>query len=303
MSTSGDTTWSGVFPAVTTKFHGDGSLDIDAQENHLKFLLDAGVHGLVMLGSLGENGALAHEEKLEVLSAAVRVAKGRVPVLTGVAETTTAGACRFAHAAARAGATGLMLLPPMLYVSDRNETIAYLRAVAHCSGLPVMIYNNPVAYRVDITPDMFAALADEPRFVALKESSENPRRITDIINLTGDRYQVFVGVDDLAMESFLLGATGWVAGLVCAFPRESVALYTLARSRRIEEARALYRWFMPLLHLDASVKFVHYIKLAETMAGVGTEHMRPPRLPLEGEERRRISAIISRALAARPALP
>lgn len=199
-------------------------------------------------------------------------------------------------------ADGLMILPPMRYICDRRETIAHFREVAAATHLPIMLYNNPVAYGTDITPEIFAELADEPKFVALKESSDNVRRITDIRNLVGDRYKIFAGVDDLALESFILGAAGWVAGLVCAFPRETVALYTLATSGRIEEARALYRWFMPLLHLDVSTKFVQYIKLAEAIAGVGTEHVRAPRLPLAGEERRRIEEIIRSALAGRPQL-
>jgi 4-hydroxy-tetrahydrodipicolinate synthase len=291
--------WAGVFPAVTTKFRPDGSLDRQAQEAHLEFLLRAGVHGLVMLGSLGENGTLSGEEKLQVLESAVRTAAGKVPVLAGVAETTTAGACRFAEKAAHVGADGFMALPPMLYQSDPRETVAHIRAVASATDKPIMIYNNPVAYRVDITPEMFAELADEPACIALKESSDNPRRITDIVNLTGDRYRIFVGVDDLALESLLLGAVGWVAGLVCAFPAECLALYRLVSEGKLPEARAIYRWFMPLLHLDASVRFVHYIKLAEQIAGVGTEYMRPPRLPLEGEERRRVEKIIRDAMATR----
>ncbi len=221
--------WTGVFPAVTTKFTPSQDLDLAAMERHLRAQLEAGVHGLVVLGSLGENGTLTREEKLEVLRTAVRVASGRVPVLSAVAETTTRGACSFAEAAIAAGADGLMVLPPMQYVSDRRETLQHFRTVAHSSDRPIMIYNNPVAYRVDITPEMFAELADEPKFVALKESSDDVRRITRIIRLTGERYRVFVGVDDLAMESLLMGAVGWVAGLVCAFPRETVALYNLVR--------------------------------------------------------------------------
>ncbi len=294
------TSWSGIFPALTTKFTEEGKLDFAAMERHFNFQIESGVHGLIVLGSLGENLALTPIEKQEVLKLALSVSGGRVPVLSGVAETSTAMACNFVQQAQANGVNGFMLMPAMVYPADRRETLAYYRSVAQATDLPIMIYNNPVSYKVDITPDMFAELADEPKFVALKESSENIRRITDIINLVGKRYKIFVGVDDLALESLLLGADGWVAGLVCAFPRETVALYNLAKSGKLDEAIALYRWFMPLLHLDVSPKFVQYIKLAETLAGVGTEHVRPPRLPLIGEERSRVEQIILKALQARP---
>ncbi|MGB2960405.1 MAG: dihydrodipicolinate synthase family protein [Bacteroidota bacterium] len=291
--------WSGVFPAITTAFTPDGQLDHATIRHHVRSLLDAGVHGLVALGSLGENGVLSYEEKLEVLNCVATEAGGRIPLLAGVAETTTELACSFARDAETQGANGLMLLPPMQYHSDRRETLHHMRAVGESSPIPIMIYNNPVTYRVDITPEMFAELAVEKKFVALKESTGDPRRITDIQNLVGDRYRIFVGVDDVALESFLLGAVGWVAGLVCAFPGETVALYELFRQGRLEEARELYSWFMPLLHLDTSTKFVQYIKLAEQIVGLGTEHVRPPRLPLEGEERTRIEHIIQTALERR----
>jgi 4-hydroxy-tetrahydrodipicolinate synthase len=298
----GTVQWTGVFPAVTTKFATDDSLDFGAMEMHWEAQIRAGVHGLVVLGSLGENGTLSADEKFQILSRAVRVSARRVPVLTGVAETTTSGACRFAEAAARSGADGLMVLPPMQYVTDPRETTHHLRAVAGTTELPVMIYNNPVAYHVDITPEMFAELADEPRFVALKESSDDVRRITDIIRLTGNRYRVFVGVDNLAMESLLMGAVGWVAGLGCAFPRETVALYNLITAGRLDEARQLYRWFAPLLRLDTHTKFVQYIKLAEAMTGIGSEFVRPPRLVLSGEERHKVEDIIADAIRTRPAV-
>jgi dihydrodipicolinate synthase/N-acetylneuraminate lyase len=295
--------WQGVFPALTTKFKSDERLDVSAMEKHYARQIEAGVHGLVILGSLGENGALSLDEKQEIVKLSLRVSNRKVPVIAGVAETTTAGACRFAELAAAQGVDGLMVLPPMQYVSDQRETIQHLRSVARATDKPIMLYNNPVAYRIDITPEMFATLADEPKFVALKESSDNVRRITDIRNLVGDRYRIFVGVDDLAMESLLLGADGWVAGLVCAFPRETVVLYNLVKAGRLAEALALYRWFTPLLHLDAHVKFIHYIKLAEAMAGAGTEQMRAPRLPLAGDERKEIEAIIRKALDTRPSMP
>jgi 4-hydroxy-tetrahydrodipicolinate synthase len=294
--------WSGVFSAVTTKFHDDGSLDHTSMERHFNFQIESGVHGLVVLGSLGENVTLTPSEKLEVLRLAVRTSNGRVPVLSGVAEISTAMSCEYVKQAQRNGANGFMLMPAMVYPADRRETMDYFRTVADASDVPIMLYNNPIAYKVDLTPAMFAELADEPKFVALKESSDNVRRITDIINTVGDRYQIFTGVDDIAMESLMLGAVGWVAGLVCAFPRETVALFTMVKTGRIMEARELYRWFMPLLHLDVSAKFVQNIKLVEAMVGVGTEYVRPPRLPLLGEERRRVEHIVARAIETRPTL-
>lgn len=292
--------WTGVFPAVTTKFTADDRLDIPEMERHFDFQIASGVHGMIVTGSLGESSVLSFDEKQEVLKTAVRVSDGRVPVLAGVAENTTRLACRAVEQGTLHGADGFMVLPAMLYPADRRETLHHFRMVAAVSERPLMIYNNPVAYKVDTTPEMFADLADEPKIVALKESSDNVRRITDLINMTGDRYQIFTGVDNLALESLLLGAVGWVAGLVDAFPRETVAVYELARAGRVEEAVALYRWFMPLLHLDVSTKLVQNIKLAEAMAGVGNERVRPPRLPLVGEERARVEAVIAHALATRP---
>lgn len=294
--------WSGVFPAVTTKFKEDHSLDLEAIETHLEAQIEAGVHGLVMLGTLGENASLSLDEKHEVVKTALSVSNGRVPVLSGVAETTTAGACEFVERGSAYGTDGFMLLPGMLYHSDRRETMRHFRTVAEVSDRPIMIYNNPVAYGVDVTPEMFEELANEETFVAIKESSDDIRRITDIYNRTGDRYQLFCGVDDLALESLLMGAQGWVAGLVNAFPEETVAIYELAKAGRIEEARDLYRWFAPLLHLDVSTKLVQNIKLAEAMVDIGTEPVRPPRLPLEGEERARVKSIIQEGLDNRPDL-
>jgi 1-pyrroline-4-hydroxy-2-carboxylate deaminase len=235
-----------------------------------------------------------------VIRAAVRAANGRAPVLSCVAETSTAGACRFVEKTSSMGLAGYMALPAMQYAADRRETIAHYRAVAKTSPLPIMVYNNPVAYRVDITPEMFAEIADEPKFVAIKESSDDVRRVTDIRNLCGDRYAIFTGVDDLAYGAFLLGAVGWVAGLVDAFPRETVAIHRLIGQGKYEEALRIFNWFTPVLHLDTHIKFVHYIKLAEAMTGLGTEWVRPPRLPLVGEERERISGIIAEAIRTRP---
>jgi dihydrodipicolinate synthase/N-acetylneuraminate lyase len=292
--------WQGVFPAATTQFQPDQSLNILATLTHLDRMIDAGIHGLIMLGTVGENCSLEYSEKLEVLRATVDHVAGRVPVLTGVAECTTARACKFAVDAQRLGVVGLMVLPAMVYKSDPRETTAHYRTVARSTDLPIMVYNNPVSYSVDITPEMFVDLGDEPRLVAIKESSENVRRITDLKNLCGDRYTLFCGVDDLVLESLLLGATGWVSGLVNAFPAENRLLWDLAMAGRWEEARAVYRWYTPVLHLDTHIKLVQYIKLAQQECGLGSETVRAPRLPLIGAEREQILAIIRQAIATRP---
>ncbi len=291
--------WGGVFPAITTKFGEDGELDIDATAGHMEALLKAGVHGMVVAGTVGEGGSLSRAEKLELVRRGAEVCKDHVPILTAVAETTTREAVRFANEAAGAGAEGIMLLPGMQYPSDRKETLTHFRTVAHATDLPIMIYNNPPAYIVDTTPDMFYALADEPNIVAVKESTGDIRRITEIIRRTGDRYRIFVGVDDLAVEAFAAGADGWVAGLVCAFPKETVALYDLLQEDRMDDACAVYEWFLPLLQLDTSSKLVQNIKLAESMAGFGNENMRAPRLPLSGDERERVTSIVQEALDSR----
>jgi 4-hydroxy-tetrahydrodipicolinate synthase len=291
--------WRGVFPALTTQFQTDQSLDLAGTTKHLELLIKAGVHGIIMLGTVGENCSLEYPEKLEVLRAAVKQVAGRVPVLTGVAECTTTLACRFAADAQEAGVDGLMVLPAMVYKSDARETIAHFRTVAKTTDLPILCYNNPVSYGVDITPAMFADLADEPRFVAIKESSENVRRITDLKNQCGDRYLLFNGVDDLVLESVVLGAVGWVAGLVNAFPEETVLLWDLATRGKYEDALRIYRWFTPLLHLDTHPKLVQYIKLAMAETGLGSETVRAPRLPLVGQEREEILAIIRKAIKSR----
>jgi dihydrodipicolinate synthase/N-acetylneuraminate lyase len=295
--------WQGVYPAVTTKFRSDLRLDVAAMEKHFAWQIDSGVDGLIVCGSLGENSVLASDEKLEVLRIAVHVSARRVPVLQTIAEGSTAEGIALSERSAREGADGFMALPGMRYVSDPRETIAHYRAIAQASPKPIMVYNNPVAYGVDVTPDMFGELADEKAIVAIKESSDDVRRVTDIINRTGDRYAIFCGVDDLAMEAMLMGASGWVAGLVNAFPRETVAIHRLIMGGKIEEARRIYRWFASLLHLDVSRKLVQNIKLVESIVGVGTETVRPPRLPLVGQEREEIIAIVKQALATRPVLP
>jgi len=293
--------WQGVFPALTTQFHTDQSLDLAGTNRHLEKLLQSGVHGIIMLGTVGENCSLEYSEKLEVLRAAVKQIGGRVPVLTGVAECSTSLACRFAADAQKAGADGLMVLPAMVYKSDPRETIHHFRAVAKATDLPILCYNNPVSYGVDITPAMFAELDDEPRFIAIKESSENVRRITDLKNHCGDRYLLFCGVDDLILESVMLGAVGWVSGLVNAFPEENRLLWDLATRGNYEEALRIYRWYTPLLHLDTHPKLVQYIKLAMAEAGLGAETVRAPRMHLVGKEREEILGVIRRAIKTRPA--
>jgi 4-hydroxy-tetrahydrodipicolinate synthase len=293
-------TWQGVFPAATTEFHADQSLDLPATAKHLDAMIRAGVHGMIVLGTVGENCSLKPKEKLDVIRAAREVVAGRVPLLTGVAECTTAAACRFAVEAQKAGVDGLMVLPAMVYKADGREAMAHFRAVARATDLPIMIYNNPVSYSVDVTPAMFSELADEPLFVAIKESSENVRRMTDLRNSCGDRFLLFAGVDDLALESVMLGATGWVSGLVNAFPAENRLLWDLAKAGRYEEAVKVYRWYTPLLHLDTHPKLVQYIKLANAETGMGSETTRAPRLAIEGKERDEVLSIIRSASRNRP---
>ena len=295
-------TWRGVFPAVVTFFHEDQSLDLRGTLAHVDRLIAGGCHGVIMLGTVGENCSIEPAEKRDLLKATVAHVGGRVPVLSGVAEYTTKLACRFAEDAKRLGLDGLMVLPAMVYPSDARETIAHFRGVARATDLPIMCYNNPISYKVDITPAMFAELADEPTLVAIKESSENVRRITDLTNLLGNRYALWCGVDDLALESLLLGAVGWVSGLVNAFPEENRRLWDLATEGRWAEAVAIYRWYTPLLHLDTHPKLVQYIKLAMSEAGLGNETVRAPRLPIAGAEREEIVGLIRHALATRPTL-
>ena len=292
--------WRGVFPAVTTQFKKDHSLDLEATQKHIGVLIESGSRGLVMLGTVGENNALSAEEKRQVLHAARDAAAGRVPVLSGVAEYTTDLAANFARECEDIGIDGLMVLPCMVYKSDPRETLTHFRSVARASGLPIMVYNNPVSYGVDITPEMFAELSDEDTIVAIKESSENVRRITDLTNVVGDRYILFSGVDDLVLESVLLGAVGWVAGLVNVFPRESVALFDWAVAGRWDDALSYYRWLTPIFHLDTEPKLVQYIKLGQQVMGLGSEVVRSPRLVLESDERASIIALFEKAAAERP---
>ena len=295
--------WSGVFPACTTQLKKDQSLDLPATARHLEALIDSGVTGLIMCGSLGENQTLDPDEKRAVVRCAVETARGRVPVLSGVAESSTAAAIRYVRDVEKLGASGVMLMPPMSYKGDPRETVAYFRAVARGGGLPIMIYNNPVSYANDLTPALFAELADEKKFVALKESSGDPRRVTELHNTVGGRYAIFTGVDDLLLEASILGLDGWVAGTGIAFPRENQHLWELTREGRWDEARLLYRWFQPLLKLDTHGHFVQYIKLCEQETGLGTEWVRAPRLPLAGDERKRVLKIIREGIRHRPKLP
>ena len=296
-----DAEWTGVFPALMTEFKKDGSLDLEGTQRHMQSCIDAGVSGFVMLGTLGENTSLYGNEKEAVLRAAVEVA-GRLPVLSGVAEYTTDMAIEHVRRAEKAGCAGLMVLPCMVYSQDQQEAITHFRGVSAATKLPVMIYNNRMAYKVDLTPASFAQLSDVKNIIAVKESSHDSRRMTDMINTCGERYRMFCGVDDLVLENVLFGAVGWVAGLVNSFPRESVTLFELAKNGEVDKALQLYRWFMPLLHLDVDVKLVQMIKLTNQITGEGAEWVRRPRLPLEGEERRAVMDVVEKALKDRPNL-
>ncbi len=294
--------WRGIYPAVTTKFDAAENLDVPAMERHFEFLIANGVDGLVTGGSLGEASTLTLEEKLQVAEVAVKVSAGRVPVLANVSETSTREALRYVDGANKIGVQGLMLMPSVIYVADAREAMANVRTIANAAQLPTMVYNNPVAYRVDLTPENFVELADCEWLVAIKESTDNIRRLTDLRNALGTRYQLFIGVDDLSFEGLALGCDGLLAGLCTAFPAETVALYRLMQAKRYDEALKLYQWFTPLLHLDVSTKLVQNIKLTEAMVGVGTEHVRRPRMPLVGAERERVQAIIQKGLDTRPDL-
>lgn len=294
--------WSGIFPAVTTKFDADDRLDRAEMERCFGLQIEAGCDGLIVCGSLGEGPMLSHDEKLEVLAIAKSVAAGH-PVLLTVNEAATREATALARRAAKAGADGLMVVPSPIYHTDPDETVDALTAVARAGGLPVMIYSNRIAYRVDVTIPVMERLAGEELFVAVKESSDDIRRTTDIINAFGDRFDLFTGVDNLAFEALSVGAIGWVAGLVTAFPRETVAIYRLMQAGRRDEALAIYRWFRPLLDLDISTYLVQNIKLAEAHAIGTNERVRMPRQPLRGAVRERAEKIIRDALAARPVLP
>jgi len=294
--------WQGVFPALTTKFTADDKLDFKLFEKNLHAQMDAGVHGIVLGGTLGEASVLATEEKEQLVKFAIEKAAGKIPVIINIAEGATAVAIQQAVLAKEWGAQGLMLLPPMRYKPDYAEVVAYFKAIANSTDLPIMIYNNPIDYKVEVTIDMFEALTVCKNILAVKESTRDTTNVVRMYNRFGDRYKILCGVDTLAFEELCLGADGWVAGLVCAFPKETVAIYNLIQQKQYDKALEIYRWFMPLLELDIHPKLVQYIKLAEAQMGIGSENVRQPRLPLIGEERERILKVIQEAIANRPSL-
>jgi 1-pyrroline-4-hydroxy-2-carboxylate deaminase len=295
--------WSGVFPAVTTQFREDLSLDVEATARVIENLIRDGVSGLIVCGTVGENTSLAKHEKIVVMETAKSVARGRVPVLCGIAEFTPAFAIDMAIEAQRVGLDGIMVMPALVYSSKPHETAAHFRSVAKATDLPVMVYNNPPIYKNDVTPEILASLADCETIVCFKESSGDTRRFVDLRNLVADRFILFAGLDDVVLESVMVGAVGWVSGMSNAFPREGETLFRLARAGRYDEAMSLYRWFMPLLHLDARPDLVQCIKLCEHLMGRGTHRTRPPRLPLRPNEAVEVEAIMKHALSTRPRLP
>ena len=295
--------WKGIYPALTTKFTDDFKVDIPACIKNVEAQINAGIHGCVIAGSLGEASTLTQNEKILILKEILNYVNGRIPVLMNIAEQSTSEAVKAAQNAQETGADGLMMLPPMRYVSDDRETIEFYKAVASSCDLPIMTYNNPYDYKIEITIPMFEELLKIDSIQATKESTRDVTNVTRMRNAFGDDIKILCGVDTLALEELALGADGWVAGLVDAFPRETVVIYELVKQNRISEATEIYRWFMPLLELDIHPKLVQNIKLAEVATGIGTEHVRPPRLPLIGEERTYVQGIIDKALANRPEMP
>ncbi len=295
--------WKGVMPAVTTKFTNEDKLDLETFEKNIKAQLDAGVSGIILGGTLGEASTLTDDEKKALILKTLEIVKEKVPVIINIAEQSTSVAIEQAKKAKTYGANGLMLLPPMRYKADSRETVTYFKRIAKSTDLPIMLYNNPVDYGIEITLDMLDELQECHNIQAVKESTRDISNISRIKNRFGDRYKILCGVDTLALESILMGAEGWVAGLVCAFPAETVAICNLAKAGKVKEAIAIYRWFLPLLELDINTKLVQNIKLAEVATGIGTENVREPRLPLYGEERQNVLAIIKSSLAVRPKLP
>lgn len=296
-------TWEGVFPAVTTQFRDDFSVDVNATRRVLDALIRDGVSGLIVCGTVGENTSLARDEKIALMEAAKDAARGRVPVIAGIAEFTTAFACGMAKEAARVGVDGIMVMPALVYSSKPHETAAHFRGVAKATDLPIMVYNNPPIYKNDVTPDILASLADCETIVCFKDSSGDTRRFIDLRNAVGDRFVTFAGLDDVIVESVMVGATGWVSGMSNVFPREGETLFRLARAGRFAEAMPLYEWFMPLLHLDARPDLVQCIKLCEHIAGRGSALTRPPRLPLSKSECEAVESLMKHAIAKRPNLP
>ena len=296
--------WQGVMPAVTTKFNADDTLDLKMFRVNIEAQLNAGVSGIILGGTLGEASTLTDDEKRILIQETVKIVDGKVPVIINIAEQSTKDAILAAQRAKKYGASGLMILPPMRYKATDYETVEYFKAVAKSTDLPIMIYNNPVDYKIEVTLDMFEELLKEcDNIKAVKESTRDISNITRIRNRFGNRLAVLCGVDTLALESILMGADGWVAGLVCAFPAETVAIHDLVKAGRIAEAIEIYRWFLPLLELDISPQLVQNIKLAEVGTGIGTEIVRAPRLPLQGEERTKVLKLIEEGLRTRPSLP
>ena len=291
------TTWQGVFPAVTTKMDPAGRVDLAATRKSVARLIDGGVAGVVVLPMLGENASLAPPEREAIIREAVEVAAGRVPVLSGLAESTLENARANARHYESFGAQGLMVFPNLVYKTDPRETVFWYRQIAASSSLPIMIYNNPLAYGVDVTPRILESLADTKEIVCVKEESGDIRRVTDIKVALGDRFSVFCGVDDLIVESLALGATGWVSGMTNVWPRECVEIFDLCRAERFADARKLYGILTPSFHLDTHVKLVQYIKLAESLVYGAPEWTRPPRLPLVGAERDFVAGTIRKAMA------
>jgi len=295
--------WEGVFPAMLTPFTADDKIDFPLFEKNVNAQLDAGVEGIILAGSLGESSTLDKEEKIQLLIYTVEILKGRVPAVLTITEQATKVAVQLALDAERNGADALMILPPMRYKADDRETVAYFKTIAANTSLPIIVYNNPVDYKIEVTPDMFEELAVCPTIQCVKESTRDVTNITRMRNRFGSRYKLLCGVDTLIMEELMLGADGIVGGLVDAFPEETVAIYKLVKTRRYKEALEIYRWFLPLLELDIHPKLVQYIKLAATQTGLCTEYVRAPRLAIEGTERETVLATINKAIASRPSLP
>ena len=294
--------WKGVFPALTTQFTKNDELDLPIFEKNLKAQLDAGVHGIVLGGTLGEASTLTTVEKEKLVRFAIEKVNGKIPVILNIAESSTRDALQQTANAKKWGADGLMLLPPMRYKSDHKETVTYFKTIAGDTDLPIMIYNNPVDYKIEVTLDMFDELRTCKNISAVKESTRDVSNVTRMKNHFGNRFSILCGVDTIAMEELVLGSDGWVAGLVCAFPKETVMIYELVKEGKVEDATTIYRWFMPLLELDIHPKLVQYIKLAAAQAGIGSEYVRAPRLVLEGEERKKILTIINKGISSRPKL-
>jgi len=292
--------WEGVMPAITTQFDVKGNLDLDTFKINLSHQINAGVNGIILGGTLGEASTLTNQEKQQLLAVTLGEVNGKIPVIMNIAEQATIEAIRLAQKAESEGADGLMLLPPMRYKATDEETVTYFSTIANATKLPIMIYNNPIDYKIEVTLEMFAALESNKNITAVKESTRDITNVTRMINRFGDRFQILCGVDTIAMEALIMGANGWVAGLVDAFPEETVAIYSYCKQGELEKARSIFSWFLPLLELDISPQLVQNIKLCELATGMGTGHVRPPRLPLRGAELERVRSIIKTALDNRP---